>query len=58
MVLVPKSGTGTMMQWASGTGTTQTGTGTTASAALFVHIFALLSPVFIYRWLGTLRNDY
>ena len=28
MVPVPKSGTGTMMQWASGTGTTQTGTGT------------------------------
>ena len=26
-------------------------------AALFVHIFALLSPVFVYRWLGTLRND-
>ena len=24
----PRSGTGTMMQWASGTGTTQTGTGT------------------------------
>ena len=28
VVPVPKSGTGTMMQWASGTGTTQTGTGT------------------------------
>ena len=28
MVPVPKSGTGTMMQWASGTGTTQTGTDT------------------------------
>ena len=28
MVPVPKSSTGTMMQWASGTGTTQTGTGT------------------------------
>ena len=26
-------------------------------AALYVHIFALLSPVFVYRWLGTLRND-
>ena len=27
------------------------------SAALLVHIFALLSPVFVYRLLGTLRND-
>ena len=26
-------------------------------AALFVHIFALLSSVFVYRLLGTLRND-
>ena len=25
--------------------------------ALFVNTFALLSPVFIYRLLGTLRND-
>ena len=28
MVPVPKSSTGTMMQWESGTGPTQTGTGT------------------------------
>ena len=74
VVLVPKSVTGTMMKWASGTGTTQTGTGThyqkgtgtgtnqggtgttTSSCPVFVY-FAPLSPVFMPRLLGTLRND-
>ena len=45
---VPKSGTGTMMQWSSGTGTTQTGTGTTSSCNLKLAYFAPLSPVFIH----------
>ena len=26
-------------------------------AALFLHVFASLSPVFVYRCLGTIRND-
>ena len=59
-----RSGTGTVMQWAIGTGTTQTGTdwqwmigtgtgqsgtGTTTSSSLVFAYFAPLSPVFIPR---------
>ena len=68
------SGTGIGIQWAIGTGTAQTGTGTdwqwvtgtghsgtgttTSSSPVFFAYFAPLSPVFVYRCLGTLRNEY
>ena len=49
MVPVQKSGTGTMMQWASGTGTSHSGTGTTTSSSPVFAYFAPLSLVFIHR---------
>ena len=61
VVLIP------MLQRASGTGTTQTdtdthlqrgtGTSTTTSNSPVFAYFAPLSPVFMHRLLGTLRND-
>ena len=50
-------GTGTDWQWTTGTGTGQSGTGTTTSSCPVFAYFALLSPVFMHRLLGTLRND-
>ena len=38
-----------MMQWASGTGTTENGIGTTTSSNPVFAYFAPLSPVFIHR---------
>ena len=64
-----RSGTGTMMQWAistgtgidwqwiTGTGTGQSGTGITTSSRPVLTYFAPLSPIFVPRMLGTLRND-
>ena len=55
MVPVPKSGTGTMMQWVSGTGTTQTSTGTnrqrgtgTGTSQSGTGTITSRSPVFAY----------
>ena len=51
------SGIGTDWQWVTGTSTDHSGTGTTTSSSPVFAYFASLSPVFIYRCLGTLRNE-
>ena len=51
-----QTGTDTHWQRGTGTDTSQSGTGTTTSSSPVFAYFAPLSPVYMHRLLGTLRN--